>query len=333
MKSDDSSVDSDSSRSAEQKPIKIGLKIKHKNRVKKIPALPPKFEKLNNIVMRKYEEFKKGKETYTMCYLDEEDELINISDEEDYAMFKQHVRETDLITAKVFLTKRGEEGNFNPMIDDAQTVNESVIMDEDYSRLQMMRSTLNNPGLFNTNNLSQELLEQIKSKLDMLVTEQNKPKTKLKCKKKKSEKKEKKEKKSKIVKGEKAAKKKKVEEKEVKLKRESSVDSIEEVKMIKENSAKLENKPNEQIVVKKGIAVEAPKASPETPYVRIDTESDEDSFENDQQDGKHEFGIQPAFKRKEDQKVLAKRLACSECEESLDNKVTYICTICPEYCL
>ena len=81
------------------------LKIKYKNKVKKVSALPDKFGKLNNIIKSKYDEFKEGKKTYTLCYVDDEDELVNISDEEDYSVFKDFVDEKHLSNAKVYLSR------------------------------------------------------------------------------------------------------------------------------------------------------------------------------------------------------------------------------------
>lgn len=78
--------------------------------------------KLTSVVKKKYDEFKEGKSTYTIRYLDEDNEFIDISDEEDYSTFKEYVQEQGTTNAKLFLIRKGEEEKFNPNIDDGQTV-------------------------------------------------------------------------------------------------------------------------------------------------------------------------------------------------------------------
>ena len=147
----------------------VPLKFKHKNRVKKIKYMPEKFKQLDEIVKQKYQEFEKGKKTYTLCYLDEENELINISDDEDYTVFKDHVKNSDFALAKVFLTKRGEESLFNPQIDDAQTIHESVIPDNEIRNLRSIRSSVASSYALNSSRVSNHLLEQINTKLGELL--------------------------------------------------------------------------------------------------------------------------------------------------------------------
>jgi len=324
------SSESSRSHSGDEKDTRIPLKLKHKNRVKRIAHTPKKFVNLDALVRRKYDEFKKGKESYTMCYLDDENELINISDEEDYTVFKEYVKDNDLSIAKVFLTPKGEEAKFNPIIDDAQTVNESIIMDEDYSRLQMMRSSLENPYI-GQGGLSRELLDEIKSKLDYLVSKEKEAKKPAKKQKKKSPKAKSKPKKKK---DDKKKPKDKVKEKEVKLERTSSVEvidkhpkpkdyiaepiivpKVEDVKIIE----KVEVKEEKPVNIEVKVIPEIPKSAEQKP------------------EPAHEFGIQPAFKRKNEKEAVIEPeeedAHCTECKEGLDDKIKYICSICADYYL
>lgn len=133
--------------------------------------MPDEYSNLCSIIKRKYEEFKQGKETYTILYVDEENELINVSDDEDYAVFQDY-QSSNIGTAKLFLTHRGEETDFNPLIDDTMTVNESVIMDEDIAKLQTMRSSVDNPFLgFKQEAVNNQLIMQIKNQLSKLMND------------------------------------------------------------------------------------------------------------------------------------------------------------------
>ena len=105
------------------------LKIKYKNRVKKIASPPESFEVFSQLIRRKYDEFKEGKDTYQVCYLDNEEDHIDISDDEDYEVFLEHIKTCHQPSVKVFLNKRGKENRFNREVDDCQTVHESVMGD------------------------------------------------------------------------------------------------------------------------------------------------------------------------------------------------------------
>lgn len=331
-KSESSSIESESSDEVQEvkKKVAVPLKLKHKNRVKKIAKLPTEFAQLNSIVKKKYDEFKGGKETYTMCYLDDENELINISDDEDYTVFKEFVDDNDVGIAKVFLTAKGGEVNFNPIIDDAQTVNESVIMDDEISRLQMMRSGID-PMMFDSRQ-GYQLLEQIyKNQLELLQA-----KNKKKVKKEKKPKKEKKEKKEKVPKKPKKVKKDTnkrtdvVEEKEVKLcdveYKEEKVENpivIEIPHPVIQEIAKREVPIEQPIIVKKPVGDEL--------LEKLKNERDQPASNDDL---KHECGIQPAYKR--DQELVEPNLndtTCTECKENISNEVRYLCSICSDYYL
>lgn len=66
---------------------KQSWKIKYNNRVKKLATLPDTFEDLDKLIRKKYDEFKEGKDTYQLCYIDQENDEVDISDEEDYEVF------------------------------------------------------------------------------------------------------------------------------------------------------------------------------------------------------------------------------------------------------
>jgi hypothetical protein len=105
-----------------------GIKLKHKNKVKKIAEIPAKLSELDEIIKKKYEQFKEGRSTYRMCYMDEENEQIDISDDEDYEVFFDYVKQQSFGIKKLFLKSRSEDKKFDPDIDDCQTVNESVVL-------------------------------------------------------------------------------------------------------------------------------------------------------------------------------------------------------------
>jgi hypothetical protein len=97
--------------------------------VKKVAVIPEKFDKLDKLIRRKYDQFSQGKDAYQICYLDEDNEQIDISDDEDYEVFKGYIQEYNLPSVKIFLNERGEEHKFDRDIDDCQTVHESVLGD------------------------------------------------------------------------------------------------------------------------------------------------------------------------------------------------------------
>lgn len=147
------------------------LKIKFKNKVKKLSSIPNKFAKLNQIIKKKYEEFKEGKKSYTLCYVDDEDELVNISDEEDYSVYKDFVNEKNLSTAKLYLTHKGQESKFEIL--NNRTICESHILDETskYSQIgqsiSMMESIL--PSSSIANSKAMDLLEEMQRQMRFLV--------------------------------------------------------------------------------------------------------------------------------------------------------------------
>lgn len=324
--------------SSDEEAYKCPLKIKHKNKVKKIADLPDRFAKLNSIVKKKYEEFKEGKSTYSMCYLDDENEMIGISDEEDYTVFKDYVKDNSLSTAKVFLNHRGEEHKFDPMIDDAQTVCESMIVDDNPWSVAASRARPSQGGMPVNMSLPEgmpaHVLEDIKTKLDYLVAkdklmEKGKTKkTKKSPKKKKSKIKSKKEKG--VSKKTTNKKNKEIQEKMVKLDPEVQSDNnvLEEVKKAKRGYLEeLTNKIKDLPVI--DFTPRVPEPSEELLEPKEDPKPEET-------DEKHEYSIQP-FKRESQDKNKPlqenKSEVCSECGKLFSQEVSYICSICDHYYL
>ena len=359
---------SEGSSSSSSEKQKWALKLKYHNRVKKLPNLPGKFMKLTSVVKKKYDEFKEGKSTYTIRYLDEDNEFIDISDEEDYSTFKEYVQEQGTTNAKLFLIRKGEEEKFNPNIDDGQTVCESMLYDENLesiatSRLPNMSSHFIPPGYVDRSQLD-ELKEQMKQLQKQLeeqkqvkpkkikpiskskekkITEKTKEKQAQKdAKKARREAKEKKKAEKKIekqeqkkAKAEKAKAKEEVkpapvvvEEKEVKLNFDDEANEIvpepKPVDQVVEEATNPLNKQNEAIeLIKKDIQAAAP--------VIIEEGNIEAAKPSETE--KHEFAIQPVFKRVDDEKVkedvkIEDTQKWKDCNMDLRNEVRFICSIC-----
>lgn len=298
-----SGSESDSSETEEE--IKCSLKIKHRNRVKKINELPDKFAKLNNIIKKKYEDFKEGKPTYTMCYLDEENELINISDEEDYCVFKDHVKSNRLSSAKVFLTNKGEERNFDPLLEANRTICESMIMDEAEAYPKTFRAVPERVlGQSVSDQANQQMLELIRKQLDYLVQKDKQEEIeKAQAKAKKEE-----AKRAKLEKQEVLKKKKKEKEEKKKLKEEKK--KLKEVKKKvkkqekdgKEKKEKKEGEGKERADSLRFLSEELGKLEEKLePGVEQIGVIDQDTQNAGEQE-KHEFSIQPVLKRKDDKK-------------------------------
>lgn len=344
---------SDNDRSEEEEEVICSLKIKHKNRVKKIPSLPTKFSKLNAIVKKKYEEFKEGKSTYSMSYLDEENELINISDEEDYLVFKEFVEDKSLTIAKVFLCAKGEEKNFDPAIDDNKTICESMIMD-DYDRSdrnflfsQTPRVSMPMPMVPapTASPFPYEILDSLKKQIDYLVEKDKKEEIK-KAKQKESKEVKEAEKKAKqeAKKKQKEKAKKEKQEKQAKKKAEKAKDKNRDIKSeinqgaeLVDVAPKIEVSPKSTKVVVKEVPKQEEKVEIKEP-AKVS------------EDAKHEFAIQPSLKRKDDKKIEPKveppvnqeivdkeeeekSSLCEECKTKLNGKIQYRCSICGEYCI
>uniref|UniRef100_A0A7S3NEU2 ZZ-type domain-containing protein n=1 Tax=Euplotes harpa TaxID=151035 RepID=A0A7S3NEU2_9SPIT len=333
-------LDDDSSSDDEQ--IKCTLKIKNKNKVKKIPSLPDKFSKLNSIVKKKYEEFSQGKSSYTILYLDEENELINLSDEEDYAVFKDFIKQKRLANAKVFITAKGEEGAFEPLNEDYKTICESVVTNNeldlynkfDTSQAPPTERYLNNDALrrlekfsgpaLNTERfaltptqelISKQMLESIQKQLDYLIAKDKKPEAKKSPKKIKKAKKDKKDK-----------------EKSKKTKKTSKPNKDLEIEEEIKEYVKNENQVFEKFEV---IANPPPCLEFFDEKVFDMKPLDKKDFENIED--KHEFAIQPVLKRKEDTQETSKPddlsqiIVCEECRHNLKQEVKFICSICNDY--
>ncbi|CAI2363003.1 unnamed protein product [Moneuplotes crassus] len=121
-----------------QKPC---LKLKYNNRVKKIATIPRSFQKFSSIIQNKYEDFSYGKDSYKACYLDNEDDQVDISDDEDYEVFLQYLETVNQPSVKVFLNNNSEDRRFSKTIDDEATIHESILGDT------MICSTLDRPNL------------------------------------------------------------------------------------------------------------------------------------------------------------------------------------------
>ena len=328
---------SDSEHSEEE--VVCSLKIKHKNRVKKISNIPTKFAKLSGIVKKKYEEFKEGKSTYSMGYLDEENELINISDEEDYIVFKEFVEDKGLTTAKVFLCAKGEERNFDPAVDDNKTICESMIVD-DFDRTDRNFCFTPAPQRYvppapAAEPFTYQILDSLKKQIDYLVEKDKKEELK------KIQKKEKKEAKEalKKIKQEKKLQK----EKEKKQKAETKKNKA---KAISKEKGKGKNKDiAEEIKVDVKPSESTPEVNIQPKPVKIEMKEVAKPIEQIVQkepveEEKHESSIQPSLKRKDDKKVEPKEnpeisnieeikdSLCEECRSKLGGKAHYRCSIC-----
>jgi hypothetical protein len=286
------------SRSHEE-PLKCTLKIKSNNRVKKVAQVPNKFKKLDELIRKKYDEFKAGKETYQICYIDDEEEQIDISDEEDYGMFLSHLKDNKIATAKVFLNRRGTEFLFDRYIDDAQTVHESVLGDTIFDSVAGPRQMFVNKDIQNS-----VTLDEIKLRLAELenhkVLKEKEKKKKLKKEEKEEKAKKNEEKKKKKVenKAEKAAKKvakkeaKKMSKKEVKPEEEKPIDAV---IIIEEKEV-----PEEKTNVVQNDVVELVVKDDHKDEIPVDVEIVQNELSNEEV--KHEFSIQPVLKRVINQK-------------------------------
>lgn len=300
--------------------------------------MPGKFAKLTSVVKKKYEEFKEGKPTYTIRYLDEDNEFIDISDEEDYSTFKEHVQEYGITNAKLFLIAKGEEDKFNPNIDDGKTVCESVLYDENLESIASSRYPNIGAQYFPPGFVDRSQLDELKEQMRLLqkqleeqkqekpkkakpiskskekkITEKTKEKQAQKeAKRLKTEAKEKKKAEKKAVKQEKKKVKEEkakakeevkatpvvVEEKEVKMDFEDDTNEIEPetnpiVIEVEEEFNSLNNK-NEGIErIKKDLQASAP----------VDIQERSKDAPKPSELEKHEFAIQPVFKRVDDEKV------------------------------
>lgn len=338
--------ESDASSESSDSPVVVPLKIKYRNRVKKIAQLPEKFKRLDKVVSKKYEEFSEGKPSYTMWYLDDENELIGISDDEDYDMFKSHVKESNLPIAKVFLTRKGEEANFNPAVDDAQTVCESVIMEDvDISKLNDMKSVFESTGMKMPNDVSRLMMENIQNKLDMLLAEKTKKDTK------KGKKPSKKGGKGKKGKGGKKGKQEKPKvnvekEKEEEVKLDQSSDNDPKAtdlplsnpfkKVIKKEEPVAPEVPKEEVqnvdLKEEAIIIEAPKEVESKEPV---DEAPEEVKMPSEPEAKHEFAIK-AIKKVEDSPGVihepeVEDAICQQCGANMEGQTRYISSIETDY--
>ncbi|CAI2362979.1 unnamed protein product [Moneuplotes crassus] len=152
------------------------LKIKYNNRVKKIANVPNTFQKFENLVKKKYQEFSQGKHSYKVCYLDNEDDQIDISDDEDYDVFLQFVTTARPPSVKLFLNSKAEGRGFDREIDDCETVNESILGDT------MLGSTVDRPSLMTSPvpppGYDFSKIEEYKKEIEMLKFEVEKNKIK-----------------------------------------------------------------------------------------------------------------------------------------------------------
>ena len=245
-----------------------------------------------------------------MSYLDEENELINISDEEDYLVFKEFVEDKGLTTAKVFLSAKGEEKNFDPAIDDNKTICESMIVD-DFDRTDRNFCFPPTPVRYMPSTQGPEpfpyqILDSLKKQIDYLVEKDKKDEAK---KNKKKEDKEAKEaiKKAKLerkkllekAKKEKEQKKKEEKEKKKKDKAKANVKEKEPNKDIEINEIKSETTSKVDIVPKP-VLTESKEII--KPIAKDDHKESSDVIEEE----KHEFAIQPCLKRKDDKKIEPK---------------------------
>lgn len=62
------------------------LKLKHGNKVKRLPILPKSYDELHNFILTHVPPFNEGTD-FTLHYFDDERECITISDQVDYESF------------------------------------------------------------------------------------------------------------------------------------------------------------------------------------------------------------------------------------------------------
>lgn len=209
------------------------LKIKFRNKVKKLSSVPEKFARLDKIIRKKYEEFKEGKKSYTLCYVDEENELINISDEEDYSVYKDFVTDRRISTPKVYLTHRGEENKFEIL--NNKTICESHLLDETSKFSEIGRSISLAESIIPASGIASskamDLLEEMQRQMRLLVEKEQQTQALKQAKKKIKENK----KAEKLQKKNNKEQKKKDRSKEQKVKKKTSKD-----KLKKQNESKLQ---------------------------------------------------------------------------------------------
>lgn len=309
-----------------EKETKCILKIKSNNRVKKVAQVPTRFIALDHLIRKKYDEFKAGKETYQICYIDEEDEQIDISDEEDYEMFLSHIKENGVSTAKLFLNKRGVNFCFNREIDDAQTVNESVIGENIFDSVVNSRQNFANQSIQNS-----VTLEEIKQRLAQL--ERFKTLESLQKEEKLAKKAEKLEKKK--LKEEKKAKKKTKKEVKKVSKPKDKVKKVEVVELIEEQ---IEIKPVEkEVPVENTNIIKNEVVEWVIEENKVEQPNDLEIVQNEPynpvvEEVKHEFAIQPVLKRNVVNKDTEETL-CVECSLNVSNYSKFVCSICENYTL
>jgi len=141
--------------------------VKYNNRVKKIANVPKSLVKFNEIIKKKYDDFDEGKDTYQLTYLDEENEQIDISDDEDYEVFLQSSKNMSGGSVKVFLNKKEGGHKFDKEIDDCQTVHESVLGDT------MLGSSAINNFELNPFAIDYSKIEEYKRKIEFLKAERD----------------------------------------------------------------------------------------------------------------------------------------------------------------
>lgn len=309
-----------------EKAMKCVLKIKSNNRVKKVAEVPRRFMALDHLIRKKYDEFKAGKETYQICYIDEEDEQIDISDEEDYEMFLSHLKENRVSTAKLFLNKRGTEFCFNREIDDAQTVNESVIGENIFDSVVNSRVNFANQSIQNS-----VTLEEIKQRLAQLerfkTIESLQKEEKIAKKAEKIEKKKLKEEK-KVKKQAKKDTKKVIKPKDKVKKTEIIEQVVEQIEAkIDEKEVPVENTNAINNDVAELVIEESKEVKPEVIQI-----VQNELYNPINEEVKHEFAIQPVLKRNVNHKDT-EEILCVECSLNVSNYSKYVCSICENYTL
>lgn len=269
--------------------LNVSMKIKHQNKVKKVAKIPNRLSDLDGIIQKKYPQFWDGKPTYHLCYMDEENEQIDVSDDEDYDVFKDFARMKFGGNVKLFLKGREEENKFNPEIDDCQTIWESMVLEDD-NTFGLMRSRLQEVGM--TGPSSTQLLESIWSRLERIekqandTTNQKEQSSKKKTKVKKSVKKSPK---KKSVKGKKAKKAavKKPEKRKCSNKKYASDEECSNSSQEEEKEVKLEKE-----------EVESENTVPVTTHNDIELEADVDQIYTERDmlislENQHKESVQP----------------------------------------